>query len=187
MKRPGPAVLVITVAALSAPGCSTDAGAPGPALSLPELPSLAALVPIETPLVGTPTELYTRIARGAVTCWFGPNGPLKGSYIYHAEAEPPSKGGRARIVLHEKDWKADDPRSLRVFRVEIGSTEGKPTLEVENVKVPEPMGSRLTGDVRRWAADEAGCGEGPVTAGWSAEAAVPGKLEKAKTSGKAKK
>jgi hypothetical protein len=42
-------------------------------------------------------------------------------------------------------------------------------VEVENVRVPEPLAARLKQDVERWAGDEAGCGEGPVTAGWTAE------------------
>jgi hypothetical protein len=128
---------------------------------------MAALVP-ENRIVGTPTEVYTRVARGALTCWFGAAGPLKPGYIYHADADPPSKGGRSEIVIFEKDAAADDPRSMRVYRVLISTADDKTKLEIENLKIPEPLAARLKADVDRWAANEEGCGEGPITAGWSA-------------------
>lgn len=119
-------------------------------------------------MIGSPTEVYTRVARGVLTCWFGAAGALKSNYIYHADADPPSKGGRSEIVLFERDTNAEDPRSLRVYRVVISLAEEKTKLEVENLKVPEPLASRLGADVARWAANEEGCGEAPITAGWSA-------------------
>ncbi len=146
-------------------GCSGDGGTP--ALGLPSaselnigaLPSMAALIP-EHRIVGTPTEVYTRVARGALTCWFGAAGPLKSRYIYHADADPPSKGGRSEIVIFEKDETADDPRSMRVYRVLISLVDEKTKLEIENLKISEPLATKLKGDVDRWAADEEGCGEG---------------------------
>jgi hypothetical protein len=163
----------VVVVSTLAGACSSEGGTP--ALGLPSaadlnigaLPSMAALVP-EHRIVGTPTDVYTRIARGALNCWFGAAGPLKPGYIYHAEAEPPSKGGRSEIVIFEKDQAADDPRSMRVYRVVISMVDEKTKLEVENLKISEPLATRLRGDVDRWAANEEGCGEGPITAGWSA-------------------
>ncbi len=46
----------------------------------------------------SPTDVYTRIARGALTCWFGAAGPLKGTHIYHAEAAPASQGDKPRSI-----------------------------------------------------------------------------------------
>jgi hypothetical protein len=110
-----------------------------------------------------------RIARGALTCWFGASGPLKGTYIYHADANPPSKGGSAEIEIHVKDPQAADPRSQRAFRISIKPVDANTELEVENLKVPEPLASRMKADVNRWSADVEGCGEGPITAGWGAK------------------
>ena len=123
--------------------------------------------------VGSPTEVYTRVARGALTCWFGASGPLKGPYIYHAEADPPSKGGRADIVIRTRDTTAADPRSLKAFAVTITPGGDGTHVDVENAKIAEPLAARLTADVHRWAADEEGCGEAPVTAGWGAQAPAP--------------
>jgi hypothetical protein len=132
----------------------------------------AALQNILTPqdlVVGTPTEVYTRIARGVLTCWFGADGPLKASYIYHAEAEPASKGGRSEIKIMTRDREADDPRALRAYRIAISPSESKTKVETENARLPEPLAARLKADVERWSRDQEGCGEAPVTAGWSAE------------------
>jgi hypothetical protein len=160
--------------ACSSDGGSTALGLPSASdLSIGALPSISALVAHQGPIVGTPTEVYTRVARGALTCWFGAAGPLKSRYIYHADAEPPSKGGRSEIVIFEKDTSADDPRSMRVYRLLISMVEEKTKLEVENLKIPEPLASRLKEDIDRWAANEEGCSEGPITAGWTAEKAPP--------------
>src|SRR5262245_39113927 len=84
--------------------------------SLPSLPQLTGTV-TEAPIVGSPTEVYERIARGALACWFGASGPLKANYIYHAEAEPPGKGGKAEIVIHERDRISDNPKGPRAYRI----------------------------------------------------------------------
>ena len=140
--------------------------------SLPDLPSMSSLTKGARLPAGSPTDVYTRVARGALTCWFGASGPLKGPYIYHAEAEPPSKGGRAEIVVRTRDLTAADPRSLKAFRVGIEAGGEGTKVDVENVKIPEPLATRLTADVHRWAADEEGCGEAPVTGGWAAAPAA---------------
>lgn len=131
--------------------------------------TLKALLPQGRPIVGTPTELYTRIARGALTCWFGASGPLKTGFIYHAEAAPPSKGGRSEIVIRVRDKSSADPRSLRAYRIVIAPGETGPVIEVENVTIPEPLAAQLGDDVRRWAADEEGCSTTPATATWTAD------------------
>lgn len=172
--------LALAVTGLCA-GCS--GGGTEPVLGLPSsgeagagqsVPSAtSALQNIMTPqdlVAGTPTEVYTRIARGALTCWFGAAGPLKAGYIYHAEAEPASKGGSSEIKIMTRDREADDPRALRAYRIVIAPSEDKTKVELENVRIPEPLAARLKEDVERWSKDEeAGCGEAPVTAGWGAE------------------
>lgn len=179
-------ILVGTGAGCSAEGTSLDLALPAPqgagdSESLPANPLSTALLP-KTLVVGTPTEVYTRIARGVLTCWFGAAGPLKAQYIYHAEAEPASRGGSSEIKIMTRDHAADDPRALRAYRIAIAPSEGGSTrVETENVRLPEPLATRLKADVGRWSADEPGCGEGPVTAGWTAEpAADTGKDKKNK-------
>ena len=177
--------------AAGAAGCSADSTAP--ILGLPPPDPVAstaktdaatsALQGLMTPaglVVGTPTEVYTRIARGVLTCWFGATGPLKASYIYHADAEPASKGGGSEIKIMTRDVAADDPRALRAYRIAISPSDDKTRVETENVRIPEPLAERLKQDVGRWSRNEEGCGETPVTAGWSAEQVVETKPAKKK-------
>lgn len=126
-----------------------------PKLELPEGPP---------PVVGAPTEVYTRVARGALTCWLGASGPLKGTHIFHADAEPAHKGGRSEIILHERDPTAPSPRGLKAFRVVIAPDGERTTIEVENLKLPKPVGEEMTRDVRRWGAGEIGCE--PAATAW---------------------
>jgi hypothetical protein len=184
MKR-APTLLAMGCAALTLQACaaSVEPANQGPVeptggLVLPKAESLLPKVPR---VVGTPTELYTRIARGALTCWFGATGPLKGSYIYHADAAPASQGGRSEIVIRIRDATkvaSSEQKSLRAFRVLIAPGESKPVVEIENVKMAEPLATRLTDDVHRWAGDEEGCGAPPPADQWSAK---PGSADEPKT------
>lgn len=142
----------------------------------------AVLIPTRR-VIGTPTEVYTRVARGVLTCWFGADGPLKANYIYHAQADPASKGGRSQIRIMTRDHEASDPRALRAYLVAIEPGDGTTKVEVENRRLPEPLAERLKEDVDRWAAGHHGCGEGPVTAGWSTE---PAPANPQNTNGKSK-
>jgi hypothetical protein len=150
---------------------------------------LSAFLVQEGRVVGTPTEVYTRVARGVLTCWFGASGPLKAGYIYHADAEPASKGGRSEIKIMVRDMTADDPRALRAYRVLISPSDSATKVEAENVRMPEVLAKRLATDIDRWSRDEPGCGEGPVTGGWAAsevEAKPPPATKTTKTKTKAK-
>lgn len=147
-----------------------------PASALAAIPSLPSLKPDR--VVGTPTEIYTRIARGAVTCWFGASGPLKAAYVYHAEAQPESKGGAAEITIFSRDTSTGpDPRALKAFEVQIKPTAGTPELSVQNYRMEAVLANRLQSDVARWAADEEGCISG-VTDGWTANEPKPGQAGK---------
>lgn len=187
------AALALTgaIAGCSGNGSTPTLGLPSPGDPTEGTPSAtAALQSILTPqdlVVGTPTEVYTRVARGVLTCWFGAEGPLKSSYIYHAEAEPASKGGSSEIKIMTREAEANDPRALRAYRIVILPSDGKTKVEVENARLPEPLAASLKSDVERWSRDEPGCGEGPVTAGWTAEPATETKTPKGKEKDKAKK
>ena len=123
--------------------------------------------------VGPPTEIYRRIARGATVCWFGTHGPLKATHIFNAEAEPPSAGGRAEIVLHERDIGKPDPRGNRAFRVQITPIGETSKLEIENIRFPIDTGQAMIADVRRWARNDLGCGATALTKGWDANNRPP--------------
>ena len=146
----------------------------------PTLPSLSEITGTvsEAPVVGAPTEVYARVARGVMACWFGTAGPLKTNYVYHAEAAPAGQGGKAEIVIHERDRTSENPRGLRVFRVAIAKDGEVTSLAVENFNLPEPMGKSMEADVRRWGAGAIGCSDGDGD--WAPRAPEPPKAKKTK-------
>jgi hypothetical protein len=146
-------------------------GCSGTGSSLPSLPELTGSVS-EAPIVGSPTEVYERIARGALTCWFGTSGPLKADYVYHAEADPPGKGGNAEIIIHERDRTSTNPKGPRAYRVAITPEKESTTLLFENLKLPEARAMALEADARRWGAGAFGCAP-TQTEGWSENAPAP--------------
>jgi hypothetical protein len=174
MLRPAP--LSLALVSLLAGGCSGPNG--------PSLPSLADITGTitEAPIVGSSTEVYERIARGALTCWFGTAGPLKANYVYHAEADPPGKGGKAEIAIHERERTADNPKGPRAYRIAIAPENEQTTLLFENLKLPEPMAGAMEKDARRWGSGAIGCAE-MEAGGWAEDKpaspapATPGKAK----------
>ncbi len=170
---PAGALPQVPSGAAQSPPPPDEAGAPAEAGA-----SIAAILPaVQLPKgvarpVGPPTEIYTRVARGILSCWFGANGPLKPDYVYHAEADPPSKGGGAVIDIRVRDKQMTDPRSIRAWRVAIAQGPEGPSLDIQNFKLPEPYAERLQSDVWRWAASEEGCGPPPPSVSSAAAASV---------------
>lgn len=166
------------VAAAALAGCSgTSAELPTMALpSMPKLdvPKLPDMTPPPEPVVqhdqpvGSPTEIYARVASGANACWFGASGPLKKDYIYHAEADAPSRGGKAEITIHKRDPSQPNPRGAKMFKVKIDPVGENTTLVTENLAMPEPMASGMVSDVARWSKGDQGCAGSSTVAGWGA-------------------
>jgi hypothetical protein len=157
-------ICLVVLPGVIAGGCSGNS-------PLPSLPELTGTI-TEAPIVGSPTEVYERVARGAMTCWFGTSGPLKADYVYHAEADPPGKGGKAEIVIHERDRTSDNPKGPKAYRIAITPDDDKTTLLFENLKLPEARGTAMEADARRWGAGAFGCAD-MEAGGWSENAPAP--------------
>jgi hypothetical protein len=143
--------IIVAIIALTMSGC---AGAKLPSLQTASLPSLP-----ESPVYKeSPIEVYSRIARGALGCWFGPSGPLKATHVFNADVAPPSDNAGAEIVIHERDPGAPSPRSLRSFRIAITPLSSGGTLVAsENLKLPAKQAADMEEDIRRWARGGTGC------------------------------
>lgn len=133
------------------------------------LPATLELGALENsrPVTGSPTELYTRVARGALACWFSAGGVLKASYFYHAEAEPLSRGGASEIVIHVRGGLGPSLKGLRAFRVAIKPKGESAEMEITNYRLPDLLGNELKEDVERWAAGEVGCRDVTRGADWA--------------------
>lgn len=174
--RPFPGVRGLLYAGLASillTGCAGGGGTTN-ALKLPSLPSfdpnaVDAPPPVDGP-VGSPTEVYARVARGALGCWFGPAGGMKKDFVYYADADAPSRGGNAVIVLHKRDPSQPNPRGAKAYRVKITSApEGKALVATENLKMQPEIAADLDADVNRWAHGEQGCRTATTAAGWTAD------------------
>ncbi|SDP12742.1 hypothetical protein SAMN04488061_2265 [Filomicrobium insigne] len=121
---------------------------------------------------GSPTEIYTRIARGVLTCWLGGYGPLRTQYLFQAEARPEHQGGGSKILIHERIKDAPNQPGRVAFEIQIEPIGETATVSANNKQLPASIGDNLSQDVYRWAADEEGCVEGGVKAGWGATAAA---------------
>jgi hypothetical protein len=135
---------------------------------------------------GSATEIYSRLARGAMSCWFPVGGPLKKDYIFHATADAPSRGGKAEIVIHERDPTQPNPRGAKAYLVAIKPTgDASAMLTAENRKMPNAFAAAMTDDISRWAKGMEGCATTSPTPGWipappeTADAAQPAKKRKA--------
>ncbi len=169
-------------------GCSSDmkledlqSSATG---ALSQIPAAASsLVPkgIKQP-VGSATEVYTRVARGALTCWMGAHGSLKGTHLFQAVAQPRAKGGAARIDIHERLKGKPNLPGRKVFVVSISPTGASAIVSAENQGLSEKQAEEMTSDVHRWAAADEGCFKEPITEGWAppSQVAEPAQSQKSK-------
>ncbi len=177
------------VLAIGAGACSSA--------NLPQLPAGSAPVetgavdsgppegaPFETTTIaaGTPTEVYAQVAGGALRCWFGANGPLKASHVFHAEAAPPAQGGAAEIVLHERDASLRDQRGPRAFRVAFTGDPGGVRVAITTIKVAAPLGELMVRDVVVWASGATGCQARAFSPAPPQSAAPAQKFDKTKAS-----
>ena len=197
---PPPLIMLLITAALT--GCAGNA----PELQSlsvqpvsPTTPAVAAMPGGETPAgklipgtTGSATEIYSRLASGAMGCWFTVGGPLKKDYIFHAKADAPSRGGKAEVAIHERDPTQANPRGPKAYVIVIEPTgEASATLAVENRKMPDAFASAMTDDITRWARGTDGCAATSTVAGWipsppeTAHAAPPAKKPKASAQVKA--
>jgi hypothetical protein len=108
-------------------------------------------------------EAYARIARGAHACWFAASGPLKRSHVFHAEVDPPSRGGAADIGVLERDTAQPSPWGRRVFRIGLTAVDGNTAIEVANLALPDALAARMRSEVFQWLDGNSGCRAGEGT------------------------
>lgn len=206
-------LLALAAAAAALSGCA-GGGPQLPTLSLPSAPTVeAASQSASTPPPpapgaaqqagvvidqtggqgGSATDIYSRIASGAMKCWFAAGGPLKADYVYHANAAPASRGGKAQIIIHRRDSTQPNPRGPKAYVADIDPTgESSATIKIENLKMTDAFATAMTNDITRWTKGEDGCAPSTAVAGWvpsedhPAAAADPAAGVKGKPAKKAK-
>lgn len=88
-------------------------------------------------------------------------GPLKKSYIFNADALPPSQGGAADIFLHEREANPapnQTPKGARVFRITFERESDTTTrVRMEAAKLAADLVQAMENDAIAWAGDKASC------------------------------
>lgn len=187
--RPPARVLAAALAAI-APGCSPTANLPALPVAPPGLetgaiagePAAEGPIEMATLVPGTPTDVYTIVAGSALRCWLGAGGPLKATHVFHAEAAPPTEGGGAEIVLHERDPLQRDQRGARAFRVSFTGEGGSVRVGITTIRIAAPLAELMVRDVSTWAGGGAGCQARALSPPTPQAAAPPQPLGKAKGS-----
>ena len=105
--------------------------------------------PASPPASSAALPTMERIALGANGCWFKSGDAAFRAYRLAPELN--SFSGRPRILLVPR--KSPESRPLAVIEA-----EGHPArLQAFGPLLSEPVGTRITSDVRRWAAGDEGC------------------------------
>jgi hypothetical protein len=155
MLGPRKAGIGLVLAALAG-GCSAN-GMPTLQSLLPPPSETSSVAtpsqPYETSVVasGTPTGVFTQVAQGVLGCWFGADGPLRASYVYRAEAEPPAKGGEAEIVIHERDLSPRDQRGPTAYRISFAGEMGGVRVTAAALRLQLKLAEAMARDVEMWA------------------------------------
>jgi hypothetical protein len=147
----GARTLWAAAAALMLAGCgSTDLLKTASLPKLPTLPTSIATAHSSNHSENT-HEIYSRVARGAKTCWFGPGKPLVKGYAFDGEVTPDADGGAAEVAVHVRTPDQPNPRGGKVFIVGITKVADGSKIEMESRRIPDTMAEQLRADVARWA------------------------------------
>lgn len=121
--------------------------------SLPKLPTLpTSIVAAHSSNHRENThEIYSRVARGAKKCWFGPGKPLVKDYAFDGEVAPDADGGAAEVAVHVRTPDQPNPRGGKVFIVGITKVADGSKIDMESRRIPDAMAEQLRADVARWA------------------------------------
>lgn len=154
-------IAIIPVLLLATAACTTATlptlPPPQPAPQAGHAETSQAPAEVVSIVPGTPTEIYALVARGAHRCWFGADGPLKPTHVFHAEADSPASGGTAEMVLHERDETLRDKRGTRAFRVSFSSAPAGVRLAIAAPKMEQQLAQLMTKDVAAWAKGGTDC------------------------------
>jgi hypothetical protein len=159
MRRLAAVLVGLGCAVLS--GCTSSGLPVSPPGQGPLEPGSLAFYPetLETSLIasGSPTDIYTQLARGILNCWFGADGPLKRSHIFHAETASGFAGGEAEIVLQQRDMALRDQRGVRAYRIQISNDPAGARVVATSLKMDLQRAKVMAKDVEAWAKGGSGC------------------------------
>ncbi|MGE0766412.1 MAG: hypothetical protein AB7L90_08110 [Hyphomicrobiaceae bacterium] len=144
-------------------GCSVDTSTLKVATNALSSPQAPASTTVSVP--DPPVDVYARIARGALKCWFGPEGSLKKTYVFHAKVDPPSAGKGAEIAVHTRT-EGSSHGVLRAFAIAITPAGSGSIVEAQNIRFERSQAQLMIADVGRWSTGDEDCSV-VGTGGWN--------------------
>lgn len=140
---------------------AVSAGAGACGATLPQL-ATAPLVQtsLATEIVGSPEDIYLRIARQAQRCWFGPFGTLHGRYMMHADVPPPNSSEPVTITVHRRLANEKKPWGTSVLRLEL-TGQSTTSLVFANIGRDPAQQKAFREGLTRWANGQDDCGPEP--------------------------
>jgi hypothetical protein len=113
-----------------------------------------------------PIEVYARVARGALKCWFGTEGSLKKTHVFHAKADSPTAATPIEIAVNTRE-EGTSHGVLRAFAISITPSGSGSLVESKNIRFPAPQAEIMIADVGRWTSGKDDCSV-VGTGGWNA-------------------
>lgn len=144
----------------SGPAAAIVTGSTGPVD--PQAEGLHGAGNVHVVVAGSRLGVYERVARNALTCWLGGEGPLKGSHVFGAEV-PPDRGdgrpkGETEIGIYQRDPAQAAARGLRAYRILFEMHgDSQVTVDAANSKIAPDLATAMGRDVETWARGGDGC------------------------------
>lgn len=154
--------LTVCLALLVLAGCgsTTEILKTASVAALPKLPAAAPVTSVSSTHSEGTHEIYSRVARGAKACWFGPGKPLVKNYVFEGEVAPEAEGGAAEVAVHIRTPDQPSPRGGKVFIATITKVADGSSLVTESRRIPDTMAASMSADVARWTkTDSVECGD----------------------------
>jgi len=147
--------ICVAAIGLSTGGCS---GLPQPGAPSNISASLLVTNHNSNVVVGRPKDIYQRIARVAVRCWFGPFGALHNRFMTSAEVPPDPSDEPVRMAVHRRLPDLKKPWGPSLLRIELTGTTTT-TLSFENVGLEPQISTQMSSAFTSWANGRTDCPE----------------------------
>ncbi|MCB1509413.1 MAG: hypothetical protein KDJ36_00800 [Hyphomicrobiaceae bacterium] len=128
---------------------------PGCAGQLPPLQT-SALAGLNVSVSAAPLDVYFRIAENAAQCWFGPEGRLASSHIFHAAASAPTTGKPIEIALHRRTADPKKPWGPRAYVIQLSGTSST-NIDFKNISLPQSEEAVVRNEALAWANGRSDC------------------------------
>jgi hypothetical protein len=142
--------IAVTITSMILPACAGSTS-----LTTGALQPLA-MVGHSSVISAAPIDVYQRIASQSSRCWFGSNGSLRQTHIFHADANPLADGGHVTIAIHKRTPDPSKPWGARAYQITLTGAQTT-SVTFENVSFPLERENTIKSETLAWANGETKC------------------------------